>query len=158
MPSVEDKEKVLSDYYKFWMNLKYNLGFSSAKNWKKPPSPYSSCKDGYSDNETLHDSGKCRKERFVNITRKQDQGWSTSDWFQFVLFCSLPTSISSFTLFYVNYTSCTATGSGLSLLAPLILSCSYRLIFYCLYRPRPGRKTKPSLKLFFFLLAGELVG
>ena len=104
MPSVEDKEKVLSDYYKFWMNLKYNLGFSSAKNWKKPPSPYSSCKDGYSDNETLHDSGKCRKERFVNITRKQDQGWSTSDWFQFVLFCSLPivTTLVMYALFGNN--------------------------------------------------------
>ena len=104
MPSVEDKEKVLSDYYKFWMNVKYNLGFSSAKNWKKPPSPYSNCKDGYSDNETLHDSGKCRKERFVNISRKQNQGWSSSDWFQFVFFCSLPivTTLIMYALFANN--------------------------------------------------------
>ncbi len=104
MPSVEDKEKVLSDYYKFWMNVKYNLGFSSAKNWKKPPSPYTNCKDGYSDNETLHDSGKCRKERFVNISRTQNQGWSSSDWFQFVFFCSLPilTTLVMYALFANN--------------------------------------------------------
>tara|TARA_B100001287_G_scaffold274285_1_gene279294 strand:- start:2288 stop:4153 length:1866 start_codon:yes stop_codon:yes gene_type:complete len=104
MPSVEDKEKVLSDYYKFWMNVKYNLGFSSAKNWKKPPSPYNSCEGGYSDNETLHDSGKCKKERFVNLARKQNQGWSSSDWFQFVFFCSLPivTTLIMYALFANN--------------------------------------------------------